>query len=81
MKPPAEQCEPQLSPLLFLSVKLFIYWQPSKMQHMWHSTLERVTFLTLVQAVVSIPAFRHTVTTTYYTQTHTGEGRGGQIKK
>lgn len=66
-------------PMLFLSAKLFIYWQLSKMQHMWCGILECVTVLTLVQAVVSIPAFRHTVTTTYYTQTHT-EGRGGQIK-
>lgn len=67
--------------MLFLSVKLFIHWQLSKMQHMWCGTLEHVTVLTLVQAVVSIPAFRHTVTTTYCTQTPTGEERGGQIKK
>lgn len=50
------------------------------MQHMWHSTLERVAVLTLVQAVVSIPAFRHTVTTTYYTQTHKGGERGANKK-
>lgn len=67
--------------MLFLTVKLFIDWQPSKMQHMCCGTFERVSVLTLVQAVVSIPAFRHTVTTTYYTQTHTGEWRGGGASK
>ena len=31
----------------------------------------RVVILTLVQAVVSIPAFKQTVTTTYFTNRHT----------
>lgn len=47
------------------------------MQHvLWLS--ECLNVPTLVQAVVSIPAFRQTVTTTYYTHedTHTGEREG-----
>lgn len=47
----------------------FIHQRLSKTQHMWCGILESVNVLTLVQAVVSIPAFRHTVTTTYYTRT------------
>lgn len=48
---------------------------------MWCGILECVTVPTLVQAVVSIPAFRHTVTTTYYTHTHIGEREGKWANK
>lgn len=51
--------------------------RPSKKQHMWGRILECVTVPTLVQAVVSIPAFRHTVTTTYCTHTR-GRGKEGK---
>lgn len=48
---------------------------------MWLGLLRFVNAPTLVQAVVSIPAFRQTVTTTYCKETHKHQERTGTQTK